>query len=731
MWIEKNETPNSSIIWTETSPKSKLNEMQKLLNHHLKDNCFRVLLQFLDKKDYIWFQKEIGLVWSQLDGKLWNLTYDKLKLYIEVNKSRFSLVGLFGKNREYVLWTETSPKSTLKEIRDILQKKQSDVKAGELLSLIQKKKYKIFQEKIGLVGNDCDGKLWKKTLTSLEKYLDIISTSSWKVILERDKDMAWKYKVYSYIVRRWGQPKHIRREYERQIWWNIKWIKITNVKWVEYKESTSFKANDKVFIKVPIETLDNMDKDTKEKIKIQEDYVESQKDDRKQMLQRFNKQNPMWKDVKFSFWMPVYQYDDIDKTLASITTNQKNIDPKTYEVVILLNKPNKDAPSPLKTQQKIEKFKKEHPEYNICVFEKTFNFQKDKEGKYKVNYGKLYKVLWDTIVYRSVQRKNIKWMDMKKIRDLIIKTWAADSTDKNPKYIENQFKHYSNLYDGKELVRIIWESRLPKDVCINYPLIEILEFFQRYFDNEYAWWPLNRNVWVWTYKSWTYCDIKWFDGVNYPKKEDKDLVKRIRECVNKPGNVRKIAMYHDDFVWAVDESCDRWIWWMVEKGISYCDRYDYKEWDIASKQKNWNTFAIEHKWESKFRVLELTVQNLEKNLSSYYNQKITSIFNGKTTSRRYHWFKDDKWKYVPWYEKWAGKNATAIEKKKWIAKNVVDPIMEKVLQRPDFMWLNRSDYQMYFDEKWNPQIKFVESAITKIKAIQQKKIKDWYYNYWK
>jgi hypothetical protein len=34
---------------------------------------------------------------------------------------------------------------------------------------------------------------------------------------------------------------------------------------------------------------------------------------------------------------------------------------------------------------------------------------------------------------------------------------------------------------------------------------------------------------------------------------------------------------------------------MVEKGIPYCDRYNDKDANIASKEKNWNTYAIEHK----------------------------------------------------------------------------------------------------------------------------------------
>ena len=159
------------------------------------------------------------------------------------------------------------------------------------------------------------------------------------------------------------------------------------------EENKNFRANDKVFIKVPLfETIDSMSKDTKEKIKIQEDYLKRQNRNHQETLAEFNRQQPMWKDVELSFWIPVKEYEDIDKTLASITTNQ-NIDPKKFEVVILLNRPNEEVPFDQETKEKILRFKKRHPEYNICIFEKTFNFGRDKDWKLKINYWKIYKLI--------------------------------------------------------------------------------------------------------------------------------------------------------------------------------------------------------------------------------------------------------------------------------------------------------------------------------------------------
>jgi hypothetical protein len=42
---------------------------------------------------------------------------------------------------------------------------------------------------------------------------------------------------------------------------------------------------------------------------------------------------------------------------------------------LLLNAPNKKTPIDQDTKQKIEKFKCDHPEYNINILEHTFDFE--------------------------------------------------------------------------------------------------------------------------------------------------------------------------------------------------------------------------------------------------------------------------------------------------------------------------------------------------------------------
>jgi hypothetical protein len=71
----------------------------------------------------------------------------------------------------------------------------------------------------------------------------------------------------------------------------------------------------------------------------------------------------------------------------------------------------------------------------------------------------------------------------------------------------------------------------------------------------------------------------------------------------------------------------------------------------------------------------MTTENLEKNLSAFYKQRIRNIFNGRTSSNIYqNYKKTDEYK-----------NASDEEHVQWIAQNVINPIMERVLKKSDFM----------------------------------------------
>lgn len=539
------------------------------------------------------------------------------------------------------------------------------------------------------------------------------------VTLVREKDSTWNYSVYRYQIKSWWYPKDVIRQYKLQIRWNTDWIKITDSKWKEYPQDTKFTKWTNVYIKVPkhkplnLDYLSGLDENTKEKIAIQENYIDRQKENRKDTLEKFNKQHPMWEDVEISFWIPVKEYEDIEKTLASITTNQ-TLDPKKYEVVVLLNRPNDKEEFDKATEEKILKFILNHPEYNIHLFKHTFNFSGS------ANMWEVYKLLWDTIIHRNTQRKNIKWMDMKKIRNLIVKRWAADSTEKHPDYLKHQLETYADDHGWKELVRLTWESRIPKDLALAYPLIEIDEFFQRYYDLEYAHGDyLKRDVWLWSYKARCYCSVWGTPPVDV--REDTIFVRNVRNYVK--SHTKNVCMHYDsDFIWATDGSTDRWIYSII-KWVPYCVRYNAARFDSKDKTKKieWNNWAIKNKWKTETQRLELTTKNLERDLSAFYKQRYSMVSDYPRRSEKYI-------KYLS-----SHRGVSNIEKQRRLLDNVINPIMVTVLSKPDFMWLDSWDYELItkIDKKGNivPSIKFNESAITKIKQVQQQRIADWYYDY--
>ncbi len=552
---------------------------------------------------------------------------------------------------------------------------------------------------------------------------------AWKVLLIREKDSSGMNRVYKYKVVVWGTSKHIQKKYVEQIWRSTKWLKITDEKWIPYPENKEFSKWDIVYIKAPIDSLEWLDRDTKEKISIQQDYINLQPESHRELLKAFNKQSPMKGNIEFSFGIPVKSYEDIDKTLASLTTKQ-SIDPWKYEIVLLLNRPDKKTGFDKKTKEKILKFKLDHPEYNITLFEHTFNFSD------KVKMWAIYKLLWDIIVYRNIQRANIKWMDFKKIRNLIIKTWWADSTDKNPNYIKHQLDQYKKTYSWwKELIRLTWESRIPANLAISYPLLEIDEFFQRHFDLAYVKWdPLKRDVWIWSYKARAYADAGWFNGSLHVR-EDTGFVKRIKKVVNEKNE--HVCMHHDkDFIWAVDNSTDRGIY-AITKGVPYCDRYNKEafKWSDETKDKERNSRALNNKWKDCTRCLELTIDNLQRDLSAFYKQRINNLLcsslNWEITSSQTY---NQRLKTPQWQK------SNCQEKANYIATFIINPIMEQVLQEKDFMGLSSEDYRFgpikiheHKDGLWiveSAKIHFSGNAITKIKQAQKKRVSKWYYNYW-
>ena len=172
--------------------------------------------------------------------------------------------------------------------------------------------------------------------------------------------------------------------------------------------------------------IDVVDEKLPNTITSQIEYLEKQYKDNPKLSwvldTLYKQEKPMYKNTKLSIWFPVDKYEDIDKTLNAWTENQKGLDSNSYELVILVNRPNPKSSYDQETVAKIKKFKEEHPQYNIITYYCTFDF----DGKAKM--WEIYKMLWNLIVYRNTKRLAEKDKNIENISQLTMRLGGADST---------------------------------------------------------------------------------------------------------------------------------------------------------------------------------------------------------------------------------------------------------------------------------------------------------------
>lgn len=224
-------------------------------------------------------------------------------------------------------------------------------------------------------------------------------------------------------------------------------------------------------LKTGISTEIKINKPITQNIRYQKEYLEQgfrENPGQKQIVESYyQRQKPMKKETKLVVSFPVDQYEDIEKTLESYTTAQKNINKNEYEMVILFNRPNKETPFDKITKDKIDEFVKKNPQYNITVFEHTFDFPKGE----KRNIGKIYKLLGDMILYRNIQRLNTyPDMNPQHVDQLIMRMGGADSTKKNPEFLKNITEEFDKT---PNLARLTTESRLDPELVQNFPLLQL------------------------------------------------------------------------------------------------------------------------------------------------------------------------------------------------------------------------------------------------------------------
>ncbi len=456
-------------------------------------------------------------------------------------------------------------------------------------------------------------------------------------------------------------------------------------------------------------------------IQYQKEYLEGRFREEKwykeEIEAEYKKQKPMKKETKIVVSFPVNKYEDIEQTLLSYTTQQAGLNKNEYEMVILINRPNKETPFDKETKEKIERFVQQHPEYNITVFNHTFDFAKWE----KVNMGEIYKLLGDMILYRNIQRlKEYPDMNQKKIDQLIMRMWWADSTKKNPEFLKMITEEFDK---NTKLARLTTESRMDPELAQAFPLLQIDATLESAYNRFWAKGKANSTVGNGTFKAHLYAEINGHRNVKVS--EDTDMVRRMISKIREKWYQKKHILKKN----AIDNSADRAIYGMLQ-WRTYFDRYSNQWFSDQDKTKNINREkrAIQNKGkDQRLGRLELTKDNLEKEIGGFYRAK----------------FLDMQWKsaiyreFIKKYKEKNGKEPSTIEKSQKI-REIIDNLFSRSLARwlgipPKMYQINHGDIEVGQDNriyaKPNNKI-IIDNNVTKLlQKKSEEKINNGGFNY--
>ena len=349
-------------------------------------------------------------------------------------------------------------------------------------------------------------------------------------------------------------------------------------------------------------------------IETQEKYISDLDEQYKNEVSSLNPLTPMGDNVKLVIGIPVYADPHIYQTLESYTTEQKNIPLDAYEILLLVNRPNKDTPFDQNTLHQIDKFQKNFPEYSIYTSFTTFDFSD------KILMGKIYKLLGDIILYRNISREKVS-IQNDNIDTLIMRLSWSDSTKKNPRFLSFLLKSFDK---DPNLARLTSESRIDPLVAVHYPLLYITYTLENVINRVWTKGKGNSNLWNGTFRAHMYAHI-WGHNPNIHIMEDMDLISRMKEAIKRNLLKEKHVLSKN----AIDNSCDRGISYIL-KGGDYFNRYD-NSFTLTddTKLQNWEIDASTHPNNDR---LSLTMDNLQRELSAALNLLFGRVAK---SSRRY------------------------------------------------------------------------------------------------
>ncbi|MFH1056818.1 MAG: glycosyltransferase [Candidatus Micrarchaeota archaeon] len=212
-----------------------------------------------------------------------------------------------------------------------------------------------------------------------------------------------------------------------------------------------------------------------------------------QELRQANESLPqMHPDCKLSVVIPAYrEKENIQRALEDLTEKQKGANPKDFEVIVLVNRPNPTAEWD-ETAKKILQFKKTHSEYAIHVVEKTFNFPRQStvvggpgapvSVSKGVRMGLVMKFASDLALLRNVQRLGNPSANEDAIANHAILISGADVAGRHPRFVEWLKKVIVNRQDVG-FVRL--NHGIPLETARKIPLFWAFNTYRQAFADAY------------------------------------------------------------------------------------------------------------------------------------------------------------------------------------------------------------------------------------------------------
>lgn len=323
----------------------------------------------------------------------------------------------------------------------------------------------------------------------------------------------------------------------------------------------------------------------------------------KKIYELLETKQQMKQETKMVIWIPVYNDRNIEETINSYTLKQKCVTEDLYELLILVNTPNNDLEYNSKILENISLFKTEAPQYSLVDVYNKFDFKEN------VYMWEVYKMLWDLILARNIQRWEKETSDKETIEktaaNLIMRLGGSDSTRKNPNFVKMILDTFEST---PHLMRLTSESRINPEITKNYPLLHILEFMENSLNRVRTQGKHNSSIGNGSFRAGIYAEI----GGHNPtliSREDIDITTKIKDLIkNTPWYKEKHLSYKN----AIDNSMDRWIHAIIN-GISFFDRYN-QSFEVGDKTKEIRRekYILENEcFEGKENLL-LNHKNLEK-----------------------------------------------------------------------------------------------------------------------